>query len=262
MGKIQKLRQQKKIEEQSEKEEKTKRNKKIIFSVLGSLIILTVFGYGLVGLLNWKKDSGSISENSSSITPTSSQKAENIFSSIGLSTESQNNMTNEKQYATIETVKGNVKVELYPADAPKTVANFISLINKSFYNGLIFHRVVPGFIIQGGDPSGSGSGGPGYNFEDEINPKSLGLDEATIKSYEVQGYEYNYSLNSHKMEAGSLAMANAGPNTNGSQFFIVTDSAQPHLDGKHTVFGKVIEGMDVVKKIQQDDIINKIVISN
>ena len=262
MGKIQKLRQQKKIEEQSEKEEKTKRNKKIIFSVLGSLIILTVFGYGLVGLLNWKKDSGSVSENSSSATPTTSQKAKNIFSSIGLSTESQNNMTNEKRYATIETAKGGIKVELYPTDAPKTVANFVSLINKGFYNGLTFHRVVPGFVIQGGDPNGSGSGGPGYSFADEINPKSLGLNEATIKSYEAQGYVYDYLLNSHKMEVGSLAMANSGPNTNGSQFFIVTDEAQPHLDGKHTVFGKVIEGMDVVKKIQQGDIMKQVVITN
>ncbi|MDD2753037.1 MAG: peptidylprolyl isomerase [Candidatus Portnoybacteria bacterium] len=162
----------------------------------------------------------------------------------------------------IQTERGNIKLELFTKDAPKTVANFVNLAGKGFYNGLTFHRVVPGFVIQGGDPKGDGTGGPGYSFADEINPWSLGLSEDTIKSYQAQGYKYTRDLASHKMEAGVLAMANSGPDTNGSQFFIVTESAQSHLDGKHTVFGRVIEGMDVVLKIQQGDIMKKVSIAN
>ena len=163
--------------------------------------------------------------------------------------------------AIIQTDKGDIKLELYPEAAPKTVANFVALADKGFYNGLTFHRVVPDFVVQGGDPKGDGTGGPGYTFVDEINPWSLGLSEDAIKSYEAQGYQYDKSLTSHKMEVGALAMANSGANTNGSQFFIVTTQAQPHLDGKHTVFGRVTEGMDVVKKIQQGDIIKEIKIA-
>lgn len=128
--------------------------------------------------------------------------------------------------ATIHTSMGDIKVELFGKDAPKTVENFTKLAESGYYNGVSFHRVIQDFMIQGGDPTGTGAGGQsafGAEFEDEIN--------------------------SHKIEAGTLAMANRGPNTNGSQFFIVTESAQPHLDGRHTVFGKVIEGMDVVKSI-------------
>lgn len=165
----------------------------------------------------------------------------------------------------IETDKGNIKLELFTSDAPKTVENFMKLASESFYDGTKFHRVISDFMIQGGDPlskdddpSNDGTGGPGYQFEDEMNPISLGLDEATVKSYEAGGYEYDYNLNSHKMEVGVLAMANSGPNTNGSQFFIVTESSQPHLDGKHTVFGKVIEGMEVVRSIEQGDVISRV----
>src|SRR6266566_5181934 len=125
--------------------------------------------------------------------------------------------------ATLHTNQGAIGVELFPNEAPKTVDNFVKLARDGFYDGLIFHRVIPDFMIQGGDPTGTGSGGPGYSFEDEFNE--------------------------HKVERGALAMANAGPNTNGSQFFIVTTSAAPWLDGKHTVFGRVAEGMDVVDKI-------------
>ncbi|MBU2219746.1 peptidylprolyl isomerase [Patescibacteria group bacterium] len=160
--------------------------------------------------------------------------------------------------AIIQTDKGDIKLEFYPTAAPKTVANFVDLINEGFYNGLIFHRVVPGFIIQGGDPKGDGTGGPGYTFADEINPWSVGLSEDEIKSLELEGYKYTRNVNSYKMIAGALAMANAGPNTNGSQFFIVTEQSQPHLDGRHTVFGRVIEGMEVVRQIQQGDIIKEI----
>jgi cyclophilin family peptidyl-prolyl cis-trans isomerase len=127
--------------------------------------------------------------------------------------------------AIIQTNHGPIHVELYPDDAPKTVDNFVKLANDGFYDSVIFHRVIPDFMIQGGDPTGTGSGGPGYTFEDEFNH--------------------------HKVERGALAMANAGPNTNGSQFFVVTTEAAPWLDGKHTVFGRVADGMDVVDKIAE-----------
>src|SRR6266571_8620500 len=127
-------------------------------------------------------------------------------------------------YARFETSMGNFTVELFDQQAPNTVANFIKLSEKNFYDGIIFHRVIDRFMIQGGDPTGTGRGGPGYTFADEIDP--------TLK---------------HNAE-GMLSMANAGPNTNGSQFFI-TLVPTPWLDGKHTIFGKVIKGMDVVKAI-------------
>ncbi|WP_026910987.1 peptidylprolyl isomerase [Patulibacter minatonensis] len=125
--------------------------------------------------------------------------------------------------ATISTSEGDVVFELFDADAPKTVQNFKDLSGKGFYDGLIFHRVIADFMIQGGCPQGTGTGGPGYEFEDEINE--------------------------HKIVRGTLAMANAGPNTNGSQFFIVTADATPWLDGKHTAFGQVTAGEDVVQRI-------------
>jgi len=125
--------------------------------------------------------------------------------------------------ATIHTNHGAIEIELYPNEAPKTVENFTKLAGDGFYDGVTFHRVIPDFMIQGGDPTGTGAGGPGYQFEDEFND--------------------------HKVDRGALAMANAGPNTNGSQFFIVTADACPWLDGKHTVFGRVTAGMDVVDAI-------------
>ncbi|MEA1937254.1 MAG: peptidylprolyl isomerase [Patescibacteria group bacterium] len=181
-----------------------------------------------------------------------------------------------------ETNKGDIKLELFTNDAPKTVENFVKLAGENFYDGTKFHRVISSFMIQGGDPISkgvlgedfvydpkenpgslpiAGTGGPGYQFKDEMNPISLGLDEYTIQKYEKEGYEYDYNLNSHKMEVGVLAMANSGPDTNGSQFFIVTESYQSHLDGKHTVFGKVIEGMDVVRSVEQGDVIERIYVS-
>ena len=137
----------------------------------------------------------------------------------------------DKAYqAVIETNKGNITVDLFAAEAPKTVNNFVFLAQEGFYDGVVFHRVIDNFVIQGGDPTGSGAGGPGYRFEDE-----------------VQG-------NPHKHETGTLSMANAGPNTNGSQFF-VTHAPQPHLDGRHTVFGQVADkkSMNVVNAIRQGD---------
>jgi cyclophilin family peptidyl-prolyl cis-trans isomerase len=125
--------------------------------------------------------------------------------------------------AIMKTTEGDIVFELFDEDAPKTVSNFKQLASQGFYDGLIFHRVIDDFMIQGGCPQGTGTGGPGYTFEDEINQ--------------------------HKVVRGALAMANAGPNTNGSQFFIVTTEEAPWLDGKHTVFGEVRGGMDVVDRI-------------
>jgi len=126
--------------------------------------------------------------------------------------------------ATLHTSAGPVTIELFDDDAPKTVANFRKLSEDGFYDGLVFHRVIRDFMIQGGCPEGTGTGGPGYTFEDEFNE--------------------------HKIVRGALAMANAGPNTNGSQFFIVTTDAAPWLDGKHTVFGQVTAGMEAVDSIE------------
>ena len=132
----------------------------------------------------------------------------------------------------LETTRGDILLELNPEHAPKTVNNFLFLIQEGFYDGVIFHRVIENFMIQGGDPTGTGRGGPGYRFEDELAGNPL-IHESKV-----------------------ISMANAGPNTNGSQFFI-THLPQPHLDGKHTVFGKVTQGEDVVDAIQQGDVISK-----
>jgi cyclophilin family peptidyl-prolyl cis-trans isomerase len=126
--------------------------------------------------------------------------------------------------ALMHTTHGTIELELFDEDAPKTVENFRKLAGEHFYDGIIFHRVIPDFMIQGGCPQGTGTGGPGYTFEDEINPR--------------------------KVAKGALAMANSGPNTNGSQFFIVTADSAPWLDGKHTVFGQVSAGMDAVDSIE------------
>ncbi len=139
-------------------------------------------------------------------------------------------------HATIETSRGTIKIELYPKHALKTVNNFVFLTREGFYDGVSFHRVIEDFMIQGGDPTGSGRGGPGYRFEDETKGNPLTHD------------------------TGVISMANAGPNTNGSQFFI-THSPQPHLNGMHTVFGKVISGQDVVNAIRQGDIMTKVTIT-
>lgn len=144
---------------------------------------------------------------------------------------------NKKYQATIKTNKGDIQLELFAKDTPKTVNNFVFLARDKFYDGLTFHRVIPNFMAQGGDPNGDGRGGPGYRFEDETrgNPRQ-------------------------KHETGSLSMANAGPNTNGSQFFIC-HGPQPHLDGKHTVFGKVTQGQDVVNSLKNGDVMNEVAIT-
>ena len=143
----------------------------------------------------------------------------------------------EKSYkVTMETTRGTIEIDLFPEYAPKTVNNFVFLTGEGFYDGVTFHRVISNFMIQGGDPTGSGRGGPGYRFEDEFDGNPL------------------------RHETGVLSMANAGPNTNGSQFFI-THGPQPHLDNRHTVFGKVTKGQDVVDSIRQGDKMTKVTVT-
>lgn len=137
--------------------------------------------------------------------------------------------------ATLETDRGTIELDLYPEHAPHTVNNFAFLAGEGFYDGLTFHRVIPNFMVQGGDPTGTGRGGPGYKFQDETRGNPL----------------------TH--ETGVISMANAGPNTNGSQFFI-THGPQPHLNGRHTVFGKVVTGQDVVDAIKQGDRLTKVTV--
>jgi len=144
--------------------------------------------------------------------------------------------TNKKYTATFNTSAGEIVCELFAKDAPKTVNNFVFLARDKFYDGTVFHRVLGDFMIQGGDPTGTGRGGPGYRFEDE------------------------FKGNSQKHQVGSLSMANAGPGTNGSQFFI-THIVTDWLDGKHTVFGKVLKGQDVVNKTKQGDTLTSVTIT-
>ena len=177
--------------------------------------------------------------------------------------------------AIIYTNYGQIDVDLYESDTPKTVNNFVFLANDDFYDGLIFHRVVRDFVIQAEDPSGNGSGGPGYKFVDEIDADALGLDDLMISDatylrsfystaeisanadksvkefYESKGYSYTSGYGTHGFEPYVIAMANSGPNTNGSQFFITSGGfTGDYLDGKHTVFGKVTAGYDVIDKIE------------
>ena len=184
------------------------------------LIIVIALGLILIGL---------IAAFALIPTPAAKESADNSNASKNQNSNMQNAQTN--QTVVLKTNFGDIVLELSTADAPKTVENFVKLSKSGFYNGTKFHRVIKGFMIQGGDPnskdddwSDDGMGGPGYKFEDEIN--------------------------SNKLVRGTLAMANAGANTNGSQFFIVTTEATPWLDGKHTAFGKVLNGMDIVDKIE------------
>jgi peptidyl-prolyl cis-trans isomerase B (cyclophilin B) len=141
----------------------------------------------------------------------------------------------KKYTVSMNTSKGIIEIELYAEHAPKTVNNFVFLIKEGFYDGVSFHRVIEDFVIQGGDPTGTGRGGPGYKFEDELKGNPL------------------------KHERGAISMANSGPNTNGSQFFIA-HSPQSHLNGKHTVFGKVTKGLEIVDTIQQGDKMEKVTV--
>ncbi len=292
MGRKQKLKLERKIEEREEAVmKKEKRKKMIIKIVLALVLVFALYQVNIaiqvnIAMKNKNTENNSAQENAVS---NESQKSstQSIEPTVGENNSAKENtikeeIKQENKIVMIETNKGNIKLELFTNDAPKTVENFVKLADEKFYDGIKFHRVMSDFMIQGGDPISkgeykknfiyngdenpnslpvAGTGGPGYSFEDEINPWSLGLDEGTIQYYESQSYAYNKNLISRKVDVGSLAMANSGPNTNGSQFFIVTEKAQPHLDGKHTVFGKVIEGMDVVRNIAQGDAMNKVYVA-
>lgn len=231
MGKIQKIREQKKIEATLHEEERKKKRKK--YMIIAGIIVLVLVIVVVV-----------------------------IFYFIHL------NKAKKVVKATIETDKGNIELELYKNAAPNTVENFVKLAKENFYDGTKFHRVVADFVIQGGDPlskddnpNNDGTGGPGYAFNDEINPIELNLSDSAIMQLRNQGYVFDYSVKSISHTIGTISMANSGPNTNGSQFFITLEDL-PELDGKHTAFGRVIGGIDIVQKIEQDDIINKITINN
>lgn len=231
MGKIQKIREQKKAEAIFQEQLKKKKRKKISIIAIAIVLILIVAIAAIIYI-------------------------------------SYLNKSNKIVRATIETDKGNIELELYKNAAPNTVDNFVKLAKQGFYDGTKFHRVVPDFVIQGGDPltkdedpNNDGTGGPEYVFKDEINPKSLGLADEVISALQQQGYTFNYLLKSIPHKVGTISMANSGPNTNGSQFFIVTTKDEPDLDGRYTAFGQVINGMDIVLKIQQNDIIKKITIN-
>lgn len=224
MGRAQKLKKQRK-KEKADTEKRISEQRKITLTTIVTIVMVIIGGFWLN---NWYQNS--------------------------------KNLETTRQVV-MHTNFGDVKLALYTDKAPKTVENFIGLAQSDYYNDTLFHRVIPDFMIQGGDPlskdddpTNDGTGGEdiwGGKFEDEINPWSLGLDEETISALQSSGYVFRSDIESMKMKPGVIAMANSGPNTNGSQFFIVTNEDQPHLDGRHTVFGEVIEGMDVVLAMSQ-----------
>jgi peptidyl-prolyl cis-trans isomerase B (cyclophilin B) len=232
MGRAQKLKEQRKLEKITAETGKKKKRKKLETIVAITLVVLTVAAVAFFYFNRINKEKDII-------------------------------------MATIETDKGNIDLELDKKAAPKTVENFVKLAKEGFYDGVKFHRVVDGFIIQAGDPlskdnnpDNDGTGGPGYSSDDEINPKALGLSEEVIGQLQLEGYKFDFSLESIPHKIGTISMANSGPNTNGSQFFIVTTKDEPDLDGRYTAFGTVVRGMDVVRQIKQGDIINKVTINN
>lgn len=197
----------------------------ISLAVVIALFIVAILAYQQYGTRIADSFGYSTASPKASATPSTDASPSSPAASPSSATTT-DNQENKKMIATISTTMGDIKLELFQKDAPKTVENFQKLAEKGYYNGVIFHRVIKDFMIQGGDPTGTGRGGEsifGSRFEDEINE--------------------------HKIVVGTLAMANAGPNTNGSQFFIVTEQDQPRLDGSYTVFGQVTEGMEVVRKI-------------
>ncbi len=202
-------------------------------NILLSITVIAIFilgGYYLFSNNKVEIKNNPISLNSFQDDSSQEKVPENngeSFAETSIKKEINNSINNKSNMITIETNYGKIVIETYNTDAPNTVANFVTLANKGFYNGLIFHRVIKGFMIQGGDPQGTGTGGPGYKFNDELNPDS--------PSYKA-GYK-----------KGVVAMANSGPNTNGSQFFIMTDDYP--LPNAYTIFGKVVSGQDIVDKI-------------
>ena len=234
MGKKSRMKKEKKEQQVNGKKNKTK---KIIWIIIAILILAGAVVGGYFGKKYYNKKMATNTENQTA-----------------------KNQEKDNQIAVLETNLGVIKFRLYASAAPKTVENFVALANKGFYNGIKFHRVIKDFMIQTGDPLSKddskknawGTGGEssfGGDFADEINPWGLSVDAGTIKTLQDQGYKYDKNLPSLNNLPGSVAMANSGPNTNSSQFFITTEQPQPQLDGKHTVFGKVIVGMDIVTKI-------------
>ena len=224
--------------EQEQKQKTIQRNKQrlvILSSIVGAAIVIV----GIASYFNWQTErKAEMATWPPDVKKPTSQEIKEI----------------KEELVVMETTMGTIKIALDPEAAPLTVNNFRQLIKQQHYDGVLFHRVIKDFMIQGGGYDANGPKDVQYSFKDEINPWVLGLDEATIQKNITEGkYKYDKSLPSLKMEYGMLAMANAGANTNGSQFFIVTDqngSQTNHLNGLHTVFGKVVEGMDVVLKIQ------------
>lgn len=196
----------------------------VILMVAAGLLVL-ILALGLTGVLPIPF----LSRSTTGVSEMQSQAPKSYNSPIPMIID-----VNKKYTATIKTAKGDLVLELYPKDAPVTVNNFVSLARKGFYNGVTFHRIIPGFMAQGGDPTGTGTGGPGYKFQDEFSQRTH------VK--------------------GALSMANSGPNTNGSQFFICYE-AQPHLNGKHTVFGQLTSGMDVLTKLVNGEKMTEVVIT-
>lgn len=228
MGKAQKLKQLRKIEQEESRvlTEKNKKKKLIIAFLV--LVLLAIFAVATVYFVKYMKEK-------------------------------------DIRRVVIETDKGDITLELYSKVAPKTVENFIKLAKDGFYNGTKFHRVVKDSIIQGGDPlskdddpANDGTGDLGYTFEDEINPIALNLTLEETKQLEQLGYKFRTDLESIPHTTGVISMANSGPNTNGSQFFIVIGPDQPQLNGRYTAFGMVIEGLEIAQAIEQGDIIKEI----
>lgn len=200
---------------------------KTIWSIIVAIIIIAVAWFFLDHSSGYPKGPDQLMNATASSSAPAASSAPTAAAPAVSATVTNSSVKNFMHTITIETSKGTIVFETYDADAPNTVANFISLANKGFYNGLIFHRVIEGFMIQGGDPTGTGSGGPGYQFADELNPNTPSYQAGYVR--------------------GTVAMANAGPNTNGSQFFIMQkDNPLPH---SYSIFGKVISGMDVVDAI-------------
>jgi cyclophilin family peptidyl-prolyl cis-trans isomerase len=225
MGKAQKLKAQRRLERKTKKERKIKRKKVIAQAVFSFFLLIILVSAAFLGTIYIKNKW--FSNQKANLSKGNDIKVDKVESKNNKYTKApEMKIDRKKKYlAEFETNKGNFKVEFFVKEAPKTVNNFVFLARDKFYNGLTFHRVIRDFMIQGGDPKGDGTGGPGYKFEDEFN--------------------------SHKLVRGVLAMANSGSNTNGSQFFIVTKDKADWLDGKHTPFGQVISGLDVVMSIEK-----------
>lgn len=241
MGQQQKLKELRRVEREEEFFAKQKRSKTWLISTAAIFIVAAASVWLVIYYQNSKKENPVNTSNTTA--------------------------SDHNPVATIETEKGNIVIELLPKNAPKTVENFVKLAKQGFYDGVTFHRVVEDFVIQGGDPLSKnpgtpnvGTGGPGYKFDDEINAKSLGISDEKIQQLEAQGYKFQGDIESVHIKVGTVAMANSGPNTNGSQFFIVTTKDQPQLDGMYTAFGQVKEGMDVALKITQGDVMKKVTV--